>query len=90
MSSDHKIPVVAYNRVFSLLSAEGKSDICSNQLIPHILFSCASVMHRPFDIGDRIIVSDSPGGEVPGVCMSWLVEGRCNQVAYIDICLTFR
>jgi hypothetical protein len=31
---------------------------------------------RPFDIGDRIIISDSPGSGVPDVTMSWMVEGN--------------
>lgn len=34
-----------------------------------------ALLYRPFDIGDRIIISDSPGGKVPGVGESWFVEG---------------
>jgi len=32
------------------------------------------VGRRPYDIGDRIIITNSPGGEVPPMSMSWIVE----------------
>ncbi|CAJ1961477.1 unnamed protein product [Cylindrotheca closterium] len=53
------------------------------------------VGRRPYDIGDRIIISDSPGGPAPGVDESWFVEditlfsttlrfGNSNEVATVS------
>ncbi len=35
-------------------------------------------IHRPFDIGDRIIIANTPGQPTPGVGDSWFVEGTCS------------
>jgi hypothetical protein len=36
----------------------------------------SSLIRRPFDIGDRIIITDSPGAAVPTMGSSWFVEGK--------------
>jgi len=50
---------------------------------------------RPYDIGDRIVISANPGGPVPGIANSWFVEditlfsttlrfGGSNEVATVS------
>ena len=34
------------------------------------------LIFRPYDIGDRIIIADNPGGSIEGAANSWFVEGK--------------
>jgi len=41
------------------------------------------VARRPYDIGDRIVITDSAGSIVPPMNMSWIVEGELNDLCKI-------
>jgi small-conductance mechanosensitive channel len=39
------------------------------------------VARRPYDIGDRIVITDSAGVKTPEMSMSWIVEGTSGKVS---------
>jgi hypothetical protein len=42
------------------------------------------VGRRPYDIGDRIVISDKASDQVPSMGMSWIVEGKAKLEAFFE------
>ena len=66
-------------RVFSLSPCEGKRRTTKCTVCNTIRIEKPNAMLlRPFDLGDRIIITGSETTENPGTASSWFVEGKSH------------
>lgn len=81
-------PCASLSREFSSWLDEGKRNRCRSMTsrlqarmsVSHFVFVD---YYRPFDIGDRIIIGDTPGSIVPAMSSSWFVEGECGTFGFV-------